>query len=579
MSDEKDQDRSSEVESDGLGADLFSSAELPDADDGAPPPGLFDSDDDPGLGGFEDQSTRVFDASALANDPSFNAFDDPTPSEDEDAATRVFDASALANDPSFNAFDDPPPSPDEDAATRVFDASALADDPSFNAFDAPAPSEDAETRVFDASALSADLPPPADLPPEETPVMPPEAHAEASESPPPPPPVAFEDEETRPSDGLDDIAGDVAEDSDEPPPDAGTPSNDTDPEDDSGGDDRDEATESPAAASSSALPAHLQLPAIDFSLPDGSDPAPSVQASASDESGVDLPAHLNLPSFPQFELPPVPGEEREEDRRVSDGVEVAGIDGGEGSFAEFDDSSAAGPPPTSSEDSANWEVSGGGAPPPMPPPRAVKKPVVEAGAPAVPEEMPALPSLPQIKVQETPKRDPTLIDRQLAEPVKSGGRGLAIFGGVIVLLVAVVGVAFVYRDTLVSTVTEPVDTNDPDYQAAQVRLKATKLWAEANTLYEKKKLKQAVAKVNESLELDPTFGRSHRLLGVLYVALKKNDSAVTHYERYLALEPDAADAAEVQKIVDDYKAAQKKKVQEKEPEPSPSPKKKKRKRR
>ncbi|MEO1170662.1 MAG: hypothetical protein AAFX94_01235 [Myxococcota bacterium] len=496
MSDEKDQDPQSEDEAGGLGDELFSSTELPDVDESGPPPGLFDSDDDPGG----------------------------------------------------------------------------AD-----------PFEDAPTGEIDTSSLGA----PQSLPPEETPVMPPEAHAEADA--PASPPDAFEDEPTAPAGDLDsdlensgeEAPAEMPEDSEASQPDAPSEGAGPSATDEAAikGDPDSGAGQTPVAAGSSALPAHLQLPAIDFSLPDGTEPTSSSGVSASGEGGADLPAHLNLPSFPQFDLPPVPGEEREEDRRVSDGVEVSGIDGAEGSFAEFDDSSAAGPPATSSADSENWAVNDGGAPappPPMPPPRPAKKPIQETA----PEEMPALPSLPQIKVQEKPKRDPTLIDRQVTEPVKGSGRGLMIFGGIVAVLVAAVAAAFVYRDTLVSTVTEPVDQNDPKYQAEQVRLKATKLWAEANALYEKKELEAAVEKVNASLELDPAFGRSHKLLGVLYVALKKNDFAVKHYERYLALEPNAADAADVQKIIDDYEAAQKKKApKEKEPEPAPKPKKKKRKRR
>ncbi|MEO0813830.1 MAG: hypothetical protein AAFY60_13265, partial [Myxococcota bacterium] len=90
--------------------------------------------------------------------------------------------------------------------------------------------------------------------------------------------------------------------------------------------------------------------------------------------------------------------------------------------------------------------------------------------------------------------------------------------------------------------------------------------AEANKLYEQKKLEAAIDKVHESLTLDPAFGKSHRLLGVVYAEMKQNEAAVQHYKRYLQLEPEAADAKDVQQIVDDYEKAQRKK-EEAKPEP------------
>lgn len=42
----------------------------------------------------------------------------------------------------------------------------------------------------------------------------------------------------------------------------------------------------------------------------------------------------------------------------------------------------------------------------------------------------------------------------------------------------------------------------------------------------------------------------HRSIALLYVNLKDTPSARTHYRRYLELEPDAVDAAEVRRLID-----------------------------
>jgi len=69
----------------------------------------------------------------------------------------------------------------------------------------------------------------------------------------------------------------------------------------------------PAAASSGpTLGAHLQLPSIDFSLPDFGKPGGATAAGSAPASAPasELPAHLQLPSFPDFQLPPIPGVEK-----------------------------------------------------------------------------------------------------------------------------------------------------------------------------------------------------------------------------------------------------------------------------
>lgn len=315
-----------------------------------------------------------------------------------------------------------------------------------------------------------------------------------------------------------------------------------------------------ARAEGSSLPAHLQLPAIDFSLPTESTTDASVSASGA-SGGVELPAHLNLPSFPQFDLPPVPGEEPEEDRRLSDGTEVSGIEGGGGSFGGFDDTSGVSSPPVAAESGTDegWSVGAPSAgPPPMPPPMPTKPKAHKQSA--EPEGLPSLPSLPTLPTREEPKRDPTLIDRQVDEALQGGGgKGLYLAGGLLVLLLTAVVGAFLYKDALIETVADPnAGVDESTLKAQQIRIESRKLWADANALYEKKKLEEAIDKVHESLALDPAFGKSHRLLGVVYAELKRNEEAVQHYRRYLQLEPEASDAKDVRQIIEDYEKSKQK---------------------
>ncbi|MEL6758783.1 MAG: tetratricopeptide repeat protein [Myxococcota bacterium] len=311
------------------------------------------------------------------------------------------------------------------------------------------------------------------------------------------------------------------------------------------------------------LPAHLQLPSIDFSLPDGAEPSGAASAGTPSGTGdAELPAHLNLPSFPQFELPPVPGELVAEERRLSDGTEVAGIEGAGGSFDDDDedgaDSEGLGDASEDGSDGAeNWAVGSAVAPPPPPMPPARKK----VAASDSPNGLEALPELPTLKTQAPAKRDPTLLDRQVTPDVKASSRGWMVAAALLFVLAAGVVTAFVYKDTLIDTVADPNEAVDDEMlEAEKTRTRARELWAEANNLYESKQFSDAIARVTESLELDPRFGKSHRLLGVVYAEMKRNDDAVRHYKQYLELEPQAKDAKEVQEIIDDYEAAERKKA-------------------
>ncbi len=555
MSDDEKQNWPEDSESQGLGDDLFTSSDLPPDD--SPSPGLFESSDEPGL--------EPSAASAAAQTGSLDWLDQDTgdvgpntlPPQLQEAQklddlghtpTGEFDVFTPEDNAEGDEHGDAPEREHRDEDEGEGEGVDLGD------FDAPETDDG-------AGALGSDVPVATG---ETEPADEPFAAAEgASEDP-----FAADDAAAE----SDPFASDDAAPEDDPFA-VNSPSGPTTSVEIGGADEDASEPETETDSSdggSAGLPAHLQLPAIDFSLPTESTTDATVSANRGE---VELPAHLNLPSFPQFDLPPVPGEEPEEDRRLSDGTEVAGFEGGGGSFAEFDDTSGVGPAPAAAPEGQagardeGWSVGAPSAgPPPMPPPMPAKP----KAAPPTAEEpagLPALPSLPTIQAREEPKRDPTLIDRQVGDELKGGHKGLYIAGGAMVLLLAAVVGAFLYKDVLIETVADPnAGVDESTLKAQQIRIESRKLWADANDLYKKKKLDDAIDKVHESLALDPAFGKSHRLLGVVYAELKRNEEAVQHYRRYLQLEPEAPDAKDVRQIIDDYERSKEKEAAAAKPE-------------
>ncbi len=63
------------------------------------------------------------------------------------------------------------------------------------------------------------------------------------------------------------------------------------------------------------------------------------------------------------------------------------------------------------------------------------------------------------------------------------------------------------------------------------------LYDEAHQLKEQGKLEEAVAKLQQALELDPDFALAHAALSVFYSRLGKHQEAVKHGLRVCELEP------------------------------------------
>lgn len=415
---------------------------------------------------------------------------------------------------------------------------------------------------------------------------------------------------------------------DEPPPETEAASN--------GGGDLEAAPAQPR--NSAAVPANLDMPAFDFSmpaLPDFGMPdaplerqamEPAAQATPlerRDEPGGEeaappasldaeppvsaqtgeaplttpanepaagasaLPAHLQLPSFPKFDV------SFDNEQPVAEERPPAAAPPGELGLPD-------GLPPLPGQEPAPLPqgpaappaglpahlVPGGlptGGPPPTPP---------EAPAPPPPEPAAeALPSLPDLGLPDLPeedhKREPTLLASEaaseLAHELGKRRSSLPILIGALVAIAIIGGAAFWQRDTIIEVVTgeAPGPVVLTKEQKAEAALADGLLIAkDANNLEGealKKKLEQAVAAYKKALSLNPKLALAHLRLAVAYAKTEEKAEAVKHYEKFVEIDPQAPQAKEVKKIIEDwYKAQEKKKGEEKSAD-EPDPKKKKRK--
>jgi hypothetical protein len=305
----------------------------------------------------------------------------------------------------------------------------------------------------------------------------------------------------------------------------------------------------------SAIPAHLQLPTIDFSLKGFGDLPPAPHAAtaspAAPASGGELPAHLQLPEFPTFELPPIPGEEG----KAPSPVEMHGIEGGSfgadqaPQFPSLDDLSPApmAQEPGATPEGESWVVP---PPPPLPPPRRPSTPP----PPPSQEQKMDLPTF----ARPAAKKQVTLVESSaaaaLAEDNQKHRRPYLLILILVVLGAAGVGAVF-KRNEIVAYLGQREPTNN----AAVDQAKAMELFLDGAKDEKAEKYATAIDKFSQAVKLDAKLGRAHRELAIVFAKTKKEAEAVEQYEAYLDCDPEAPDASAVRKIVADYKAAQDKK--------------------
>jgi hypothetical protein len=293
------------------------------------------------------------------------------------------------------------------------------------------------------------------------------------------------------------------------------------------------SSESQATATGAAIPAHLQLPAFDFSLPplpagaaDGTTLGPFSGAGSASNAplAADLPAHLQLPTFPQFDLPPIPGE------------------------------TPAREAPPSPESQPAPGATPASAPPPLrqpPPPPRRRASSGNSAARANPElPLLALPSL----GAEPKKKDVTLLAseaaKELAELPPRKRPVIAFFA--IAVLVVGGAAAWVKRDAIV---VELASKEPHPVVVETAEDKALARFAAGQEAYNHNRLNEAVKSFEAALALMPNSAKVHRALAIARAKQNRAADAVEHYRAYLELDPRAADAAQVRKIIDDYEKA------------------------
>ena len=325
------------------------------------------------------------------------------------------------------------------------------------------------------------------------------------------------------------------------------------------------------SAADATTPDAFSLPNMDFSLPSfdgmdsiGSDASPASTASepaASPASAPaaadgDVPAHLSLPSFPEFDmsLPAIPGmEEPEPELNVGIDVEFPDDDDDED---DDDDPDVAMPAHLAPEAQQQQPQTLPGFPPPGAtngqPPSSVLASLPDLGLPAM---------------DTTPvaEEDDTLLDSDEADEIAAELKQRRSLVSMIIVLaalvligggatVAVLGPKEVIAKISGKAVSKLKETPEQ---------KAKALLVEGLDAYNQKKYRKAVEKYEKALEELPDFPEAHRNLGIALAKDKKQEAAVEHYKKYLALKPKAEDAAEVQKIIDDYEKANKDKDKKK----------------
>jgi hypothetical protein len=327
------------------------------------------------------------------------------------------------------------------------------------------------------------------------------------------------------------------------------------------------------ADSEPVVGAHLQLPSIDFSMPTldiSSDKSSSTSTPMSSEG---VPAHLQLPNFPDFELPPIPGEDSGE-------LSIKGVEGGAGSLGDMNagESNTSVPLRAAEDADDNWAMAGASQPA-MPPPLPEPPPLPASGKPrntspplSVAPGLPAM-DLPTFKPVEV-TRDPTLLQstaaQRIAEDIQKKS-SLPIFL-VLLLVVAVGGGAFTFFWVGPEQVASWFRSDAQTHVGPTKRDRAETLVFDGKNAYlegvkeekakkpkeARKKFDVAIHKFREAIGIDPSLGATHRNLAIALAKAGKQAEAVKHYQLYLQKTPRAKDRKDVQKIIDDWNKAKEK---------------------
>lgn len=130
-----------------------------------------------------------------------------------------------------------------------------------------------------------------------------------------------------------------------------------------------------------------------------------------------------------------------------------------------------------------------------------------------------------------------------------------VYGLAVALVLGGVAAAYVYAEKKTPVVKAEAD---PELRAKAERArKANALVEEGHAALEAKDPAKAIESYLSALKIDPQFARAERALGVAYAAKGDDAAAAEHYKKFLTLDPDAPEAAQVRAIVDKYEARKK----------------------
>jgi Tfp pilus assembly protein PilF len=77
-------------------------------------------------------------------------------------------------------------------------------------------------------------------------------------------------------------------------------------------------------------------------------------------------------------------------------------------------------------------------------------------------------------------------------------------------------------------------------------------YKQGNLFLREKKVALAIDELKKAVAINPSYGVAYRSLGVAYMLLGREKSAVKSYERFVATEPSHRDVAKVREIIADY---------------------------
>ena len=77
-------------------------------------------------------------------------------------------------------------------------------------------------------------------------------------------------------------------------------------------------------------------------------------------------------------------------------------------------------------------------------------------------------------------------------------------------------------------------------------------YAKGNRYLNAKKVSLAIRELNKCLDIDPNYGRTYRSLGVAYMQLGRERSAILAYEKFVDHDPQHKDVPKVREIIADY---------------------------